>query len=110
MKTAKNLSKVATLKGEVRNALGQVTPRSKRQIDGYINTVSTMLRTYHNEKSVRDRYQLLLKCEKDLSTYLSLESLILQCQEVGAWGVKHKAQALRNIVRAHIKTQDLVEA
>jgi glutathionylspermidine synthase len=83
---------------QVIRAVNATEKRNLRQVSGFISTVSTKLKTYHNEKNIRQQLHFLEKQEVSYGTLCAVESLILWAHEAGAFGVKHKAQALKNKV------------
>ena len=96
-----NITKAPVTKGHKASVRLQGT--SLRRQAGFVNTVASQLTQEVNEKSVRTRLALLRKCEAGTSTLTHLQSLVLQAQELGAFGVKHEAQRLVNTVRKAIR-------
>jgi hypothetical protein len=98
------VSEVETLSPSVASAIKSVTfKHSQREIEGFVNTVSTKLHDHHQFKAVRDRLKLLEKCDVSVATLCQAESLALHAQEMGCWDVRNKAQHLRNMLKKSLK-------
>jgi 3-methyladenine DNA glycosylase Tag len=78
---------------------------SLRETYGQIHTVETQLRERARTKEVRAKLKVLETLEVTHSAVSSCESLVAHAHEIGAWGVKHKAQAIMNHMVKELKKQ-----
>jgi len=78
---------------------------SLREAYGQIHTVETQLKERSRTKDVRAKLKLLDTLDVTHTSVSACESLISHAHEIGAWGVKHKAQAIKNRMIKELKSQ-----